>query len=187
MRSELYIKESQDALKIIHLIRYIDKFRKAIRYEDYSHIRPSLVFTRLHYKSELQRKLANRKSVILTGTVEPYREITDEEIKREQFDGCAYSELTHCAISRIHDIKECTVFLSDKDLCLLHPLMEKYVERLLAVAVEELHSLRIMRPLLKNSNERIWVAQKNNFKRDKVAKIDLLEEYETIKMAKRGI
>lgn len=159
------------------MIRYIDKFRKAIKYENYPHIRPSLIFTRLHYKSELKRKLANRESIIITGTIEPYKEISDEEIKREQFDGCAYNELTHCAIARIHDIKECRIFLSDKDLCILHPLIEIYVKRLLAVAIEELHSLRKMRPLLKRSNERIWISKKYGFIRDKVHKLDLIEEY----------
>lgn len=186
MRSEEYKRESTEALRLIPIIRYIDKFRKAIMYENYSNIRQSLIFVRLHYKNELRRRLDNREALRTTGELEEYKDISDDDVRWIQFDGVSYGELTYCANARIKSIKECRRFLEDKDLCNLHPLMEEYVTRLLNVAIEELHSLRKMRPILRRSGERLWINEHHNFKRDKVPQLDLLEEYEKVMNVKRG-
>ena len=156
MESPKYREYTNIALNHIALVRYIKSFRHDVVVQGFNQIKTGLIFTLSSCKFRIREARKERNNIRKSRYYEKEKETGAIEYTRQQFDSCAYSELTHCVIARIEWIREERDYLANEELGNKYPIMRGYVLHSLDRNEKEIRRLLKMRRILKKSPYRNW-------------------------------
>lgn len=177
MEIKEYKNFTEIALNHINLIRHLKEFRKDNLVEPFIHTRTKLLFPLSSFKFCIREARKERNKIRKTGKYTPREEIIDLGYTRQQFDSCAYSELTHCVIARIEWIREDRAFLANEELTKKYILMTKQVQHSLERNEKELRRLLKMRSVLKKSPYKNWDSRLLTLDMEPCEEFDLYTEF----------
>lgn len=156
METLKYKEYTNIALNRIALMRYIKGFRHDSIVQGFIQIKTGLIFTLSTCKFRIREARKERNKIRREKCYKEEEPMGDIGFTRQQFDSCAYSELTHCVIARIEWIKEDRAYLANEELNLRYPVMHSYVAHALDRNEKEVRRLLKMRRVLKKSPYKNW-------------------------------
>ena len=156
METLKYKEYTNIALNRIALMRYIKSFRHDTVVQGFMHIKTGLIFTLSTCRFRIREARKERNKIRREKCYEKKEQTGTIEYIRQQFDSCAYSELTDCVIARIEWIREERSFLADKELNTKYFVMRPYVMHTLERNEKEVRRLLKMRRVLKKSPYKNW-------------------------------
>ena len=156
MENTKYKEYTNIALNRIALMRYIKSFRHDTIVQGFMQIKTGLIFTLGSCKSRIREARKERNNIRKSKYYEKEEQTENLEYTRQQFDSCAYSELTHCVIARIEWIREERAYLAKGELNDKYPIMHEYVLHSLDRNEKEIRRLLQMRRILKKSPYNNW-------------------------------
>lgn len=172
-----YKSFTETTLNYINLMRYLKAFRADELVKQFNHARTGLIFTLSSCKFRIREARKERNNIRKAKEYITKEVVADLEFTRQQFDSCAYSELTHCVIARIEWIREDRAYLANEELVTKYPLMAKRIRHSLDRSEKELRRLLKMRRVLKKSPYRNWDSRLLTLDMEPCEDFNLYEEF----------